>query len=628
MSNWPDGTNTGVPDGVILDVRTGDIYVTKAGTVLSNLDIRGSVIIQANNVTVENCKISSSSFWVVDVKEGFTGALIQDCTIDGLGQSGKGIFGQGTFLRNDISNVVDGIDVAGNNTHIEGNFIHDLYGTDGPHYDGINIDASNVTVKNNTVINDHGQTSALMVSSDWGTVRNVVVENNLLVGGGYTIYAVTGSAGPGTLVDVQFNNNHFGSGAYGTTYINTDVSVTGTVNDGAKLAAGLSYDGAYDPSLPTTPPVTVPPVTVPPVTVPPASGTATDGDDNLKGTSGNDTLHGKAGNDIINGMAGNDIINGGAGHDVLTGGAGNDTFVFSSVSDIGQNAGARDIITDFTQGQDKIDLSAIDANSKLAGSQEFTFIAGDDASFTKTAGELAWHTEASKGITVIQGDINGDGIHDFEIELKGIVNLKASDFIGVGTSGGKPTLPDGGVTTPPTTTPPTTTPPVTTPDTGLVKLIGTAGVDKLTADDRGSYLDGKAGNDVLKGGAGNDTLVGGSGRDVMTGGGGHDTFVFKAVSDMGTNAANRDVITDFVKGQDKIDLSAIDANSKIAGDQAFSFLATDNQSFTHKVGEVAWHIDAATNQTVIQGDMNGDGVHDFEIQLTGQIHLTASDFIL
>lgn len=604
MAAWPDGTNTGVPDGVILDPWTGDIHVTKAGTVLSGLDIRGTVHIEADNVTIENCKIASSSFWVVNIKQGFTGAIIQDNTIDGLGQSGKGIIGAGTFLRNDISNVVDGIDVNGNNTHIEGNYIHDLYGTDGPHYDGINIDASNVTVKHNTVIVDHGQTSALMVSSDWGTVRNVLIEDNLLVGAGYTIYATTGKAGPGTLVDVRFVDNHLGSGQWGTMNTNTNIVQTGTVNDGAKLAAGLSENGPYDPTSPTSP--TPPPVTVPPVTAP-AVGAATEGADNLKGTSGNDT---------INGKGGNDIINGGAGYDTLTGGSGNDTFAFGSAAEMGTRAGARDVITDFVQGQDKIDLSAIDAISKLAGNQDFTFIAGNDASFTKTAGELAWHTEAATGRTVIQGDTNGDGVHDFELELRGLLNLKASDFTGVGA-------------TPSTPKPPAViVPPVTAPDAGLATLVGTSGVDRLTGDARGNYIDGKAGNDVLKGEAGNDTLYGGAGRDVMTGGTGNDTFLFKAVADMGRTAATRDVINDFVKGQDKIDLSAIDANGKLTGDQAFSFVAGDNQAFTHKVGEVAWHIDAARNQTVVQGDTNGDGVHDFEIQLTGQIHLGSGDFIM
>ena len=246
---WPDGTNTGVPDGVILNPRTGDIHVTQAGTVLSGLDIRGTVYIEAANVTIQNCKITSSSYWSIYIRQGITGATVKDSEIDGQGRTGKGILGQGTFLRNDIKGVVDGIDIMGDNSLIEGNYIHDLFGTDSPHYDGINIDASNVTVRHNTVINDHTQTSALMVSSDWGTDTNVLVEDNLLVGGGYTIYAVTGDAGPGSLVNVRFVNNHFGGGYYGLTRLNTsDVIMTGNLSDGLQLAALLDSDGPYKTS--------------------------------------------------------------------------------------------------------------------------------------------------------------------------------------------------------------------------------------------------------------------------------------------------------------------------------------------------------------------------------------------
>ncbi|MDB5527009.1 MAG: hypothetical protein JWR51_112 [Devosia sp.] len=617
MAVWPDATTTGVPDGVKL-LPSGDIVVTKAGTVLSGLNITGSVYIDADNVTLQNCKITSSSFAVVQIRNGSDGVIVQNCDINGLNAGGQGISGYGKFIGNDISGVADGINVTGDHVLIQDNYIHDLGGTSDSHYDGIQVDGgvSDIRIEHNSVINDHGQTAAVMIDDFFGHTSNVVVNNNLLTGGGYTVY-VTGLDGNGT-ENVQVTNNHIGSGQWGDTYFAAANPVyTGNVNDGDALAAQLGNQGSGG-STPI-PPVTSPPVVSPPVT-PPATNTPTDGADALTGDSASNAISGKAGNDTINGMAGNDTITGGAGYDVLTGGAGNDTFAFGSVADMGTRAGARDVITDFTQGQDKIDLSAIDANSKLAGNQDFTFIAGNDASFTKTAGELAWHTEAATGRTVIQGDINGDGVHDFEIELKGLLNLKASDFIGAGaTTPSTPTPPSGGTTTPP---------PTTTPDTGLIKLTGTSGVDRLTGDARNNYIDGKAGNDVLKGEAGHDTIYGGAGRDVMTGGTGNDTFLFKAVSDMGTNAMSRDVITDFVKGQDKIDLSAIDANGKLSGDQAFSFLAIDDQLFTHKAGQVAWHIDAAHNQTIVQGDMNGDGVHDFEIQLTGQIHLGSGDFIM
>ncbi|MDB5536677.1 MAG: hypothetical protein JWP26_1619 [Devosia sp.] len=615
MAVWPDATTTGVPDGVKL-LPSGDIVVTKAGTVISGLNITGSVYIDADNVTIQNCKISSSNFAVVQIRDGSDGAIVKNCEINGLNSGGQGITGYGTFVGNDIYGVGDGINVTGDHVLIQDNYIHDLGGTADSHFDGIQIDGgvTDIRIEHNSVINDHGQTAAVMIDDYFGHTSNVVVNNNLLTGGGYTIY-VTGLDGNGT-ENVQVTNNHIGKGQWGETFFSGANPVfTGNISDGNALEAQLGNQG---PSTPTTPPVITPPVTTPPVTTPPAQ--TTDGADKLTGDNANNVLSGKGGNDTINGMGGNDTITGGAGYDVLTGGAGNDTFVFGSAADIGDHTGARDSITDFTPGQDKIDLSAIDANNTLAGNQDFSFIAANDGSFTKTAGELAWHTDAATGQTIVQGDIDGDGIHDFEIELKGLLNLKASDFIGAGSTSSTPTPPDSGSSTPP----PTTTPPAT----GSSSMTGTAGVDRLTGDAGNNYLDGKAGNDTLNGGAGHDTLYGGAGRDVMTGGTGNDIFLFKAVSDMGTTAAARDVISDFVKGQDKIDLSGIDANTKVTGDQGFTFLAGDDQSFSHKPGEIAWRIDAAHNQTIVQGDINGDGVHDFEIQLTGQIHLSSGDFIL
>ena len=68
------------------------------------------------------------------------------------------------------------------------------------------------------------------------------------------------------------------------------------------------------------------------------------------------------------------------------------------------------------------------------------------------------------------------------------------------------------------------------------------------ADNR---LDGRDGNDHLFGNAGDDVLVGGHGRDRMTGGSGEDTFVFES-------RKGWDHVSDFRRGQDKIDVSRLD----------------------------------------------------------------------
>ena len=67
------------------------------------------------------------------------------------------------------------------------------------------------------------------------------------------------------------------------------------------------------------------------------------------GGSDRDTLYGFAGNDTLNGGDGNDLLAGGGGDDILTGGAAFDVFVYGY-------ADGRDVITDFTHGQDVVEI--------------------------------------------------------------------------------------------------------------------------------------------------------------------------------------------------------------------------------------------------------------------------------
>src|SRR5205085_9365584 len=99
------------------------------------------------------------------------------------------------------------------------------------------------------------------------------------------------------------------------------------------------------------------------------------------GNAGDNVLRGLAGNDVLVGGAGNDRLYGGCGNDRLEVGAGADTFLFETAGDSCAYAMRSDghkimpdIITDFTQGTDKIDISGIDANTGTAANDAFTFI--------------------------------------------------------------------------------------------------------------------------------------------------------------------------------------------------------------------------------------------------------------
>jgi len=148
--------------------------------------------------------------------------------------------------------------------------------------------------------------------------------------------------------------------------------------------------------------------------------------------------------------------------------------------------------------------------------------------------------------------------------------------------------------------------------------------ENAVGGDGDDIIAGNAAANTLTGGAGADTLYGGLGADSLSGNGGSDTFLYLSIKDSGATKATRDTIQDFTAG-DKIDLSAFDADTTKTGIDHFNFLSTVNAEFT-AAGQLRFIFDG-TN-TIVQGDINGDGKADITIALVGSHTLTAGDFTL
>ncbi|WP_262268538.1 CAP domain-containing protein [Microvirga yunnanensis] len=135
----------------------------------------------------------------------------------------------------------------------------------------------------------------------------------------------------------------------------------------------------------------------------------------------------------------------------------------------------------------------------------------------------------------------------------------------------------------------------------------------------GQSIVGNSSNNTLYGTSGDDTLNGNGGRDVLWGGQGKDTFVFDTASE-----ANGDTVNDFVHGFDRISLSGIDANTRVSGNQAFTFIGA--QGFHKVAGELKAY--QSSGNTYVAGDVNGDGTADFTIKALGAHTFMAADFVL
>jgi Ca2+-binding RTX toxin-like protein len=317
----------------------------------------------------------------------------------------------------------------------------------------------------------------------------------------------------------------------------------------------------------------------------------------LSGSAGADVLQGHNGNDIINSSDGDDILRDGDGSDTLTGGTGADLFILSA-------DGVTDTITDFTPGEDSIDLSLWPMLRDI--SQLYISLRPD--------GMLI--TYGDEQLIVQSADGNPIDYRD----------LSTADLIGASRLPSSITPGYPGPATPPHDTDPDDPPadqggansmlttlqliaeanldalrerlgdgPVQPAPDGMVingtdqadTLTGADGFDLILAghgDDTASGLAGNdtlfgnGGHDELSGGNGADTLFGGSGNDTLTGGNGHDYLNGGTGDDILSGGAGDDLLW----GRAGADTFVFDGGTDVIGDfeQGIDHLTLDAALWT------------------------------------------------
>ncbi|WP_179222026.1 calcium-binding protein [Inquilinus limosus] len=323
----------------------------------------------------------------------------------------------------------------------------------------------------------------------------------------------------------------------------------------------------------------------------------------LDGADGRDTLSGGAGADTLNGGEGSDFLNGGAGADVLIGGGAADTIVYDGPAGV-----TVDLTTLIASGGDAAGDTIGNDIENIRGTAGF----GDVLTGSATANVLS----GSGGSDVLNGmggsdTLDGGAGND---RLRGGAGIDAL-YGGTGIDTANYDGGSAGVSV--------------SINTGLCTGGDAQGdtldsVENLSGSQWSDRLAGNGGVNALQGGGGDDSLIGLGGADSLTGGTGADHFVYMNTIDS-VIGAGADRITDFSHAQqDRIDLRMIDANVVVPGDQAFTFIGSG--LYTGVAGQLRYAVNNGV--TTIAGDVNGDKVSDFHIQLTGSIMLTSSDFVL
>jgi Ca2+-binding RTX toxin-like protein len=305
--------------------------------------------------------------------------------------------------------------------------------------------------------------------------------------------------------------------------------------------------------------------------------------DTINGLAGDDTLDGGAGNDILDGGEGGDVLKGGAGADIINGGAGSDTVIYADAAS-GVSIDLTKSSSTWTGDAQGDTLTSIETIQLTKFADIFR---GDANSNFANGGEGNDQMVGGGGDDTFTGDSGNDAIHGGD----------GNDFI-VGDDFGNHVL------------------------AGDDFLQGNAGDDRLF---------GGGGNDKLVGGTGNDRLAGEQGADFLIGNEGADTFRYFSVTDsfLGTvnGVSQQDQIADFTQGEDKIDLSAIDANVALGGNQAFAFLA-DPADHTGDWTGLVWGVTDARGITTIFASNDGDADAEMQIFMSHGYTFTAGDFIL
>jgi Ca2+-binding RTX toxin-like protein len=332
--------------------------------------------------------------------------------------------------------------------------------------------------------------------------------------------------------------------------------------------------------------------------------------------TGVDAING-TGNAVANVITGNgadNVLDGGLGSDTMRGGAGNDTYVVDNVSDVVTEIAEEG--TDLVQSSVSYTLGANLENLSLTGALAIrgtgnelnNVLTGNGANNTLTGGGGDDTLEGGAGTDALLGGLGND-----TYIIADAVDL-ITEAVGAGTdqvlSSVSHTL---GVNVEN----------LSLTGTAAINGTGNTAANVIGGNSGNNTLSGLAGDDILSGEAGIDILIGGAGADTLSGGLGADIFRFLAAGDSGLGATLRDVITDYRRLTDRIDLAGIDANVNVAGNQAFTLIGA--AAFT-AAGQLRFSFDGT--QTVIQANVDATTGADFEIALLGSHALTNGDFVL
>jgi hypothetical protein len=244
---YPSPRTSGVPAGTHL-TPSSSINANRPGEIITGRAVSGTIDVAANDVTIEDTKVTTSGDFGIVIESGVIGTVINNVTLDGLGTTASsemqwGIYNEGDFdaLSADRVDFYNGERILSGPGTLTNSFCLDNVDNRQAHYECVYEGGGSVAIEHNTLLTAHPQTAAIYLSTDSDSLGAVKVTDNLLAGGGYALYGGANSDGSGvsseTVTGNRFSRLYYPDGGYygPTAYMPDGYAWSGNVWDDTGL---------------------------------------------------------------------------------------------------------------------------------------------------------------------------------------------------------------------------------------------------------------------------------------------------------------------------------------------------------------------------------------------------------
>jgi hypothetical protein len=223
---FPSAGSAGVSKGVSL-TPSDSIEVNEPGAVVKDVDVSGTIVIAADDVTVEDTRVTQNSTcgyhngscgnYAIGIEPGLTGIKIRNvetrsvpgrtCEQD-IRNTGSQVVIDGAYLH-----ACDGNIFTTGPTLLKNSYAITKLEIDDDHIENVYFEGTTFKAIHNTLLNPIEQTAVIFGNAEGGSDttncdNRLTVLGNLLAGGGYTLYPCAHTVKPGSsYMNVQ--GNHF-----------------------------------------------------------------------------------------------------------------------------------------------------------------------------------------------------------------------------------------------------------------------------------------------------------------------------------------------------------------------------------------------------------------------------------